>query len=335
MSFAEPRLLLLLLAVPAALGAAWALLAKRRRAESAWAARAMLARLRADGRPRPAWLAAALIALVVAGLALALARPRWGTSVRTVERRGVDVVVVLDTSLSMAAQDVAPSRFWLASSLVRRIVRSLPQERFALVAAEGVGLVLTPLTVDGAVLDLLLDSTEPASLPVPGTRLGPALERALALFPEGSETHRVLLLVGDGEFHDDDLDTAIAALGEAGVVVHAIGVGTEHGAPVPLPGETAGVKRDRDGNVVISRLERSGLERMAERTGGLYLEATDARADPAPIVRRIAGMQGSVHEATELETREERFQWPLAAAAAALAAWLVAGAHPLRRRRVA
>lgn len=330
MSFADPRLLLLALAAPAAGLAAWLLARARRRAERGWAGRAVEARLRA-GVPRPAALVAALVALAVLGAALALARPRWGATQQTVERRGVDVVFVLDTSLSMAAPDVAPSRFWLAQSLLRRLAAAMPGNRVALVAAEGVGVVLSPLTVDGAVIDLLLDAAEPGTLPVPGTQLGPALERALALFPEGHDTHPVMVVLSDGETHHEQLAGTIEKLAAAGVVVDAIGIGTRHGAPIPLADRPGEVKRDAHGEVVITHLEPAALEQLAHATGGVYLEAADAGADPAPVLRQIGSLRGRLHEATLLETLEERFQWPLALAVAALVARLALGAYAPRR----
>src|SRR6188508_2008979 len=185
MNFADPRLLWLALAAPAGALVAYWLITRRARAEAAWVARAVEPRLRPGERPRPRLLAALLVGFAILGAALALARPRWGESTETVEQKGVDIVFVLDTSASMGAYDVTPSRLWLAQSLVRRMAAELPGNRVALVQAEGVGVVMAPLTVDTAVLDLLLDAVEPGSLPVPGSQIGPALERAVALFPEG------------------------------------------------------------------------------------------------------------------------------------------------------
>jgi len=330
-SFAEPRLLALLAAAPlAGLAAAW-LLAARARADAAWTGRTLAARLRAGGPPRPAGRTALLLALAVAALALALSRPRWGVSERQVERRGIDVVFVLDSSLSMVAADVPPSRFWLAQSLVRRMAEAMPGNRVGLVAAEGVGVVLSPLTTDTAVIDLLLDASEPATLPVPGSRLVDALARAAALFPEGSETHRAIVLLSDGELHGEPLGGAVEQLAEAGVTLHAIGIGTPSGAPLPL-GRDGQVKRDRQGQVVISRLDLAPLEELAGETGGLVLAAAGPEADPAPILAALAAMPGRLHDSRQLESHAERFQWPLALAAAALAASLAGGPWAPRRR---
>jgi Ca-activated chloride channel family protein len=287
--------------------------------------------MRTGGAPRSRWLIAGLIALALLGLALALARPRWGASNQTVERRGLDLVFVLDTSLSMSAADVAPSRYWLAQSLVRRLVGAMPGHRVALVAAEGEGEVLAPLTVDAAMIDLVLDGVEPGGLPVPGTRLGPALERALALFPEGGRAHRAIVVISDGEDHGGELDLALDRAREAGARIFAIGIGAERGAPIPLPGRDGGFKRDRKGEVVVSRLHPEVLERLASATDGEYFHAAGAAFDPAPIVAAIARLGGREIESTTITTLEERFQWPLGLAVAALGVGLVLG--PWHRRR--
>lgn len=340
--FATPALLWLALAAPAAAAAALWLWRRRLRAEAAWAAPGLWDRLAPGHDRRRRAASVALLAVAVAGAALALARPRWGAEEQTVERRGVDLVFVLDSSLSMAARDVAPSRLWVAKALVRRLAQEMPGNRVALVQAEGQGLVLTPLTVDAAVLDLLLDAVEPGSLPVPGTELAPALTTALGLFEEGGAQgggHRAIVLVSDGEDHGGGLERMAERLHEEGVVVDALGVGTPAGAPVPLPGtgpdDDARVMRDGDRRPVVSRLDEAALEGFARATGGVYVRATSAAADVAPIVRRIGRMDQREFETETLNTREERFQWPLALAAAALLLHLALGPFRRQRRTVA
>lgn len=321
--FESPWLLWLLALAPAAAALALWLWRRRFAAESQWAARGLWRSL-APGRERARTTASAvLLALAVGGIALGLARPRWGETSERVERQGVDVVFVLDSSLSMAAPDVAPSRLFAAKSLIRRLAEALPGNRVALVEAEGEGLVLAPLTVDAAVLDLLLDTIGPGSLPVPGTLLAPALREAMRLFPEGGKKHRAIVLLSDGEDQGSALEEATRELHEAGVVVHTIGVGTPQGSPLPSPGGGAGsYKRDSDGQVVVSRLVEPVLEELARATGGSYLRVATAAADPEPIAARIRAMETRSLDTEVTNTLEERFQWPLALAVAALAAWL-------------
>ncbi len=325
MRFSYPPLLWLLVLAPVAAAAAAWLWRRRLAADAAWAARSLWDRLLPTYAPRRLALSVATLALAVLGVTLALARPRWGSEQQTVERKGLDVVFLVDSSLSMGAVDVPPSRLFVAKSLVRRMAREMPGNRVALVQAEGDGVVLAPLTLDGAVLDLLLDTIDPGSLPTPGTELATGLEMALRLFGEGRGKHRALVILSDGEDHGGGLEAEITRLKEERVAVFAFGVGTPEGAPVPVPGTAGEVKRQADGGVVVSRLNEEVLERLAVATGGSYLRATSAAADPAPILRRIDRLEKRTIESQTLSTLEERFQWPLGFAVLALVLHLAVG----------
>ncbi|HEY4591865.1 MAG TPA: VWA domain-containing protein, partial [Thermoanaerobaculia bacterium] len=325
MSFAEPSLLWLLLLAPAAAAAAVWLWRRRLAADAAWASRGLWNRLLPAFAPRRLTLSVAALALAVLGTAFALARPRWGNGEQTVERKGVDVVFLVDSSLSMGAFDAPPFRLFVAKSLVRRMVRDMPGNRVGLVQTEGDSLVLAPLTLDGAVIDLLLDAIDAGSLPTPGTELAPGVETALRLFGQGSEKHRVLVVLSDGEDWGGGLDSEVSKLKESGVIVYALGVGTPQGATVPIPGNPSEVKRDQDGSVVISKLNEETLEKLARATGGDYLRATSAAADPSRIVAQIDRLEKRTIESQSLSTLEERFQWPLALAVLALLVYLGVG----------
>lgn len=332
--FAEPRLLWLALLAPLAAAAVAVWLWRRRMAaDTAWAARALWDRLLPSYSPARMRLSIACLGLAVLGTSLALARPRWGTAKQEVERKGVDVVFLIDSSLSMSAMDVRPSRLYVAKSLVRRMARAMPGNRVGLVQAEGTGMPLAPLTLDGGVIDLLLDTIEPGSLPAPGTELATGLEASLRLFSPGSEKHRVLVILSDGEDHGGGMEAESAKLHEEGVVVHAFGIGTPDGARLPLPGGSGnggGFKQDAEGNVVVSHLQEEVLEGLARSTGGSYTRVTSAALDPAEVVRRIDSMEKRTVESESVSLLEERFQWPLALAAAALFCYLALGAFAPR-----
>ncbi len=327
MDFAAPEMLWFLIVAPMTTAIVWWIWRRRMAAIAAWSARGLWDRLMPTYRPTRQHLAAVLLGVVLASLVLALSRPRWGAVEQTVERSGVDVVFVLDTSLSMATRDVVPSRLWVAQSLIRELVRRLPGERVALVQSEGDGVVMAPLTVDSAVVDMLLDAVAPGSLPTPGTALAPGLERAVELFPEGSEGHRVVIVLSDGEDHGSDLTNAIDSMKESSVLVHAIGVGTPEGQPLELPqlqagGQPVEYKTDENGNVVVSRLEERNLERIARETGGLYIRATSAGTDVGAVIARIDRMARRTLGEETVMALEERFQLPMLLTLLTLGAYL-------------
>jgi Ca-activated chloride channel family protein len=329
MKLAHPELLFLLVLLPlVALAGAW-VFSRRLRATSSFAARGLWRSLLPGHQARRPLVSVLLLAAAAALAGLALTQPRWGESEQKIERHGVDVVFVLDTSLSMATTDLPPNRLWVAQTLVRRLVQSLPGHRVALVQAEGDGVVMVPLTADSAVIDLVLDAVLPGSLPTPGTELAPALERALKLFAEGTDKHNVIVLLSDGEDHGAGVDPMVAKLGERGITVHTVGVGTLEGKPLevpqPEPGMPVSYKRDQSGNVVVSKLVEKNLEDLAKKTGGVYLRATSAATDPRPIVDKINAMEQKSFGAEVVSTLEERFQCPLALAIFCLAAHLLIG----------
>jgi Ca-activated chloride channel homolog len=330
MSFAAPQLLWLALLAPVA-GTLAALLWRRRlRADAAWAARGLWDRLLPAYRKGRLALSVVLLAIAVLGACLALARPRWGGSKEHVERRGVDVVFVLDSSLSMAATDIPPSRLFVAKSMIRRMAENMPGDRVALVQTEGEGMMLSPLTLDGAVLDLLLDTVEPASLPRPGTELASGLEEALRLFGTDRHKHRALVLLSDGEDFGGGLDSWARRLHDDGVVIFTLGVGSPDGTTIPLP--EGGLKRDEHGNTVVTRLNEDSLEQLARSTGGQYLRVTSAGTDPSPILAGLGRLEKRTIESEMVSTSEERFQWPLGLAIGALLLHLGLGAFAPRYR---
>lgn len=324
MSFAAPDLLWILVAAPlVALVAGW-LWRHRLAALRAWAESGLWSRLGLRAGPGRWWLSALLLALAALTAALALARPRWGAHEETISRRGLDVVFVLDTSLSMSARDVQPSRFFVGTSLARRLAAELPGSRIALVQTEGEGLVLSPLTVDAAVLDLLLDPLEPGTLPAPGTRLAPALQEAARLLPDTGQRGKAVVVISDGEDHGGGVTAVAERLAGDGVRIFSIGVGTLEGGPLPLTdGADVEYKRTVDGDVVISRLDEPLLEELARTTGGRYLRASHAGTDLRPLTGALGGLARGETRDTVVESGAERFQWPLAVAVAALLAWLL------------
>jgi len=329
MKLAAPEWLALLLLLPIVSLVGAYVFSRRLRATAQFAARGLWVSLMPGHGPRRALLSVATLALAATFTGLSLTQPRWGQSEQQIERHGVDVVFVLDTSLSMATTDLPPNRLWVAQTLLRRLVQALPGHRVALVQAEGDGVVMVPLTADAAVIELVLDAVLPGSLPTPGTELAPALERAATLFATGSDKHNVMVLLSDGEDHGSSLDSVLAKLEERGVTVHTIGVGTLEGKPLevpqPEPGMPMQYKRDEAGNVVVSKLVEKNLEELADKTGGLYLRATSAATDPQPIVDKINAMEQKSFGSEVISTLEERFQLPLALAIFCLALHLLVG----------
>jgi len=330
-TFGRPELVPLGLLAPLLAAALVWLWVQRVRAAREWGGPVLWRRLLPGYRGGRQALWVALLALAALGVAGALARPRWGMEEREVRASGVDVVVVLDSSLSMSATDVTPDRLTVAKILLRRLLAGIAGHRVALVQSEGEGQILSPLTLDHGVIDLLLDTVEPASLPTPGTRLASGLEQAIESLPSEGDTRGVVVVISDGEDHGSDWSAAAAAAERAGIVVHAIGVATREGAP--LRDADGRPKVDPAGRPVVSRLQAEPLERIAAATGGVYLEAAAAGADVASLAGPIASLAAATTASATVRQARERFPWLLAPATACLLAALALGPFAGGRRR--
>jgi len=318
--FAEPRALLLLLLIPF-LGILLTLVRiRRRRLLQRFGQEELVTRLvEAPGGGR--WLVrVALLLLGTAFLSLALARPQWGPKVEEVRRQGVDVVIAMDVSNSMLAEDVKPSRLARAREEVASLIDSLEGDRVGLVAFAGEAYVACPLTLDYAAAKVFLDVLDPGLVPVPGTALATAIRKSTAAFGSRERRYKVLVLITDGEDHEHDALAAAKEAGTQGVVIYTLGVGTGAGSPIPIrsAGGAPAYKQDRQGRIVTSRLDPVKLAEIAETAGGRYLPLTPEGREIREIQDRIARMEHRQVGSRFITTYEERFQIPLSLALGAL-----------------
>jgi Ca-activated chloride channel family protein len=323
MDWLHPTYWWALLAVPvAALAYGWA--ARRRAAAmEQFGDVALVERLAAAARPR--WRAgkAALVVVALALAGVALAGPRFGTKVRTVERTGVDLVVALDVSQSMQAQDVAPNRLERAKNEIKRLLGRLDGDRVGLVLFAGDGFVQCPLTTDYNAVRLFLDVADPDLMATPGTRYPAALDAAVQAFntasPDGDSTAaprrtRALLVVSDGGNHSGDLEALKERARAENVRVFAGGVGETDGTTIPVfrNGRKVGVKKDRNGSVVRTRLREDVLTTLAE--GGAYFRIGRTSSALSDFETALNQLEQSTYGAERFEEYAEVFQWPLALA---------------------
>ena len=340
--FASPWFLAATLTLLAAGGAAFLLAASRlsrRRTElvsPALAARSGLVSSRAQTIARSLLVAAAIL-----GVGIALARPRWGFEKEEAHRKGTDVVVVLDTSASMRAADVTPSRFVLARQAALSLLSRLPEDRVALVACEGDAQVLVPLTLDAAAAALFLEALEPGVGTIPGTSLAAGIQAAAELFPAGPSGSRQCVVISDGEDLEGGVDDAAAKAKKEGIVVHTVLVGAEKGAPVPeydVAGRMTGYKVDAGGAPVLSHANADLLRKLAAVTGGSFSKVSPGRTDLDGAAREIDRAARRPLDEAVLTNRPERYQLPLAIGVVAAALLLVGRPAirfpwPLRRRK--
>jgi Ca-activated chloride channel family protein len=334
MNFSQPNYLYLLTCAPlAALLLAWA--ARRKRADVARLGTPdLIAILGASASPaRRRWKTVlwfvALVALVVA-----LARPRWGTEVQVTVQRGVQVMVALDVSESMLAQDIKPNRLARAKLTVEELMDRLGGNEVGLTLFSGAAFVQSPLTGDLNTTRSFLNAAGPGSISRPGTALQEALRVALEGFPERIAGDRTILLLTDGEGHEGDVLAAAREAAEAGVTIYAIGFGSPQGEPIPLwdqNGDLAGYKKDAQGNTVLSRLDETTLQQIVNATGGLYFRASAAGQEISAITDAIAALDTGELESQFRTQGVERFEWFAGLALLALTAEFLIGDRVKRK----
>lgn len=248
-------------------------------------------------------------------LVVALARPQWGSRWEEVKRRGLDIVVALDTSRSMLAQDLKPTRLQQAKWGVRDLVQQLRGDRIGLVNFAGASYLQCPLTIDYAAFLMTLDDAQVGSVPRGGTAITQALRTAIDAFRKQSEGERVLLLISDGEDHEGNPLALVDDLQKENIRIYAVGMGTPDGELLPAPEGKAGFQKDDQGNVIKSSLHEDTLAQLALKTGGAYVRATPGDTGLERLftehIKPLARKEG---DARMLKVYEERAGWFIALA---------------------
>lgn len=262
-------------------------------------------------RPLEWLLRAVLISIAVLFIILALSRPQWGDEKKTLKRKGVDLIFMVDTSLSMLAEDIKPNRLEKAKFEIESFVRSLQGDRVGMVTFAGSGFLQTPLTLDHAAFLLFLDAVQVGFLPDPGTSLSQAIHMAIQAFPQKELKYKALILFTDGEDHEGGIDQALQEARQAHARIYTIGLGTTEGEPIPLKnekGERSGFKKDRQGQMVITRLNPPLLERIAKETEGIYLPATPGEKEVDFVLKHLRGWGEQEFSEKTLVEKEDQYQ---------------------------
>jgi Ca-activated chloride channel family protein len=317
MSFANKELLWLLLVIPPALAAFfWRSGRQRERLLTQFVEPRLLAGLLAGISPARRKVRHALIIVAVTLLVLAAARPQWGYSREEVNVKGLDIIVAIDTSKSMLAEDIAPNRLARAKLAALDLLQLAKTDRLGLVAFAGGAFLQCPLTIDDTVFRQSLDTLDVNIIPQGGTALAEAITTALTAFKEG-DNHQVLVIFSDGEDNDEGAVAASQDAAKAGMKIFTVGVGTPDGEILRMKdakGRTDYI-RDATGNAVKSRLNETLLREVASATeGGFYIPLRGARAINELYEKGLAVLPKSESQEKTLKQFHEQYHWPLGAA---------------------
>ncbi len=223
------------------------------------------------------FLKSALLIIAIALLIVAAAGPRWGSHFEEVSRMGTDIMLVVDVSPSMLVEDIKPNRLEQARRELTDFIRNIRGDRIGLVAFSGAAFLQCPLTLDYAAYEMFLAELNPALIPLAGTDIGAAIDTAIEGFDKESSAEPVIILITDGEDNEGRGLEAARKAAEAGVRIFIFGIGDPTGGPVPAEG--GGFQKDREGNIILSRLDEKGLQKIADLTGGRYVRSVTGDLD--------------------------------------------------------
>jgi Ca-activated chloride channel family protein len=257
-----------------------------------------------------------ILLMAIAFLVLAVANPQVGTRIEEVKREGIDLFVALDVSLSMKAEDIKPSRLEKAKRDISALLKKLAGDRVGMIVFAGDAFVQFPLTADYSAADLFISSVDVDAVPTPGTVIASAIETALRSFPKDVPTQKAIIVVSDGENTEGDVLAAVEEAKTQNVRVYTVGMGSPEGGPIPVyEGDTrVDYKRDRNGSIVLSKIDEPMLQQIADATGGSYRRATSGGNEIDDIYKELGSLQKTEFGAKQITGYESRYQWPLAIA---------------------
>ena len=333
MNFAEPSMMFLFALVPLYWLLVWHRRQRRGRLLSSLLAPEMQPKLVSAVSSRRQLLKLVLLTSALALIAFAAMRPRAGVRVEKVETAGMDLCVAIDTSRSMMATDLAPNRLQVAKREIRRLLEGLKGDRIALVAFAGGAILECPLTNDYSAAELFLDVIDDSLVPIGGTAIGSAIRLArdkVFSMPEGD---KVLILLTDGEdTTDSDVLGAARDAAAAGIRIYTIGIGSIGGSPVPAEsGKPGEYRKNSAGEIVLSKLDVSLLEQIAEITRGRYYHVEAGGTTLSAVLEEISGLEGKRVEERTATVYDERYSFPLGVAIVLLSIEAILGWQAPRR----
>lgn len=257
-----------------------------------------------------------MLVLGISFLIISLVNPKMGSKLKTVKREGVDVVFALDVSKSMLAEDIAPNRLEKAKQIISKIIDKLGSDRVGIIIYAGNSYPLLPITTDHAAANMFLQSANPDMVSSQGTAINEALELAKTYYNNDEQTNRFLIIISDGEDHQEETKQVAQNLSNEGVKIYTVGVGTKKGGPIPmrLNGAMIGYKKDNKGETVITRLNPEMLKDISDAGNGKYVDGNITEKPVATISDIIANAQKNEFETKQFSDYKDQFQWFLGAA---------------------
>lgn len=327
--FANAKFLWLLLLVPVILLAYAVVRRLRRKRIRAMGDEALVRDLMPSWSGAKGWVRTVLFCLAFACFSIGLARPLIGAKLAERETKGAEIMVCLDVSNSMLAQDYSPDRLSRAKLAISRLTDKLQGDRIGLIIFAGSSFVQLPITADYVSAKMFLNSISTESVPIQGTAIGEAIMTAAKSFSAQSEKSRVIIVITDGENHEDDAVDAAKQVAELGIKVYTIGVGSLRGQPIPVNGD---LMKDKEGNIVVTRLDETTLQQVAAAGNGAYVHAGNEEFGLNPIIDEIRKLEDEKFQSVVFEDFDEQYMYFFGAALLLFVIEMLIGERRSKRR---
>lgn len=309
--FAQEEYLYLMLSAPVLILLFILFLGWRKRAIKRFSDHRLFNTLTPDVSSNKPILKMLLLTFGICMLSIALAGPQLGSRLTEVKREGVDIIVAFDVSKSMLAEDIRPSRLERSKQAVSKLIDKLNGDRIGIIVFAGQAYVQLPVTSDYSAAKLFLSTVNTNLVPTQGTAIGKALNLCIESFGDSTRKYSSIILITDGENHEDDAIEAAENAGELGITVHAVGMGSVNGAPIPVynGNRRIGYLQDRSGNTVVSKLNQEVLQNIAKAGNGKFIRATTSDDGLSVVMDEVKAMEKQEFGIKMFTDYEEQFQY--------------------------
>ncbi len=303
----------LLLIIPALAAVFWFFRMKRRKALALFGNKDILAFLMPNVSGSRPIIKFAVLMLALASIIIGISRPQFGSKLRTEKRKGIELLIALDVSNSMLSQDIQPNRLERAKRAIAQLVDKLSNDKIGLIVFAGEAYTQLPITADYVSAKLFLNSISPQMVPTQGTAIGSAIELGIKSFSPTFVGNKAMIVITDGENHEDDAVGAATEAAKQGIVVYTLGMGSPEGGPIP--DNNIGVqsfKKDKSGNYIVTKLDEQMLQKIAEAGKGAYIRANNSQVGLNNLFDEINKMEKSELETQTYADYDDKFQYFLA-----------------------
>jgi len=311
MRFGNPEFFLFLLIVPIILLLFYLSAKRRKKVFSEFSSPELQKKLITNLSIVSRTLKSILWVVIIVLLIIAAARPQWGKKLQILEEKGLDIVVAIDVSTSMLAEDLAPNRIQRARNSFTTFLDMLTGDRVGLIIFAGDAFVQCPITSDYSALKMFASIVDVGLVPEDGTHIANAIEKANTLFTEDTQ-NRVMVLITDGENLQGDFKDAVKKAKESNIIIYTLGIGTQKGAPIPLVNPQTGEKeylKDKEGNIVLTQLDSSNLSWIAKETGGLFFQVSTGQQEIRDILNDISLLEKEKIAERRYSEYKEQYQF--------------------------